>query len=97
MKFLPTRKHVARTAASSNDSLGRGVEISVSVGVFLVVGLVLDNAFDTRPIFTIALSLFSLLGSFVRLWYVYDIDMQSKEAERRNVATAHIRQRSAAR
>lgn len=73
------------------------MEISVSVGVFLVVGLVLDNAFDTRPIFTIALSLFSLLGSFVRLWYVYDIDMQSKEAERRNVATAHIRQRSAAR
>jgi len=73
------------------------VEISVSVGVFLVVGLLLDNAFETRPIFTIALSLFSLLGSFVRLWYVYDIDMQSKEAERRNVATAHIRQRSATR
>ena len=97
MKFLPTRKHVARTAASSNDSLGRGVEISVSVGVFLVVGLLLDNTFDTRPIFTIALSLFSLLGSFVRLWYVYDIDMQSKEAERQNVATAHIRQRGAAR
>ena len=97
MKFLPTRKHIARTAASSNDSLGRGVEISVSVGVFLVVGLLLDNSFDTRPIFTIALSLFSLLGSFVRLWYVYDVDMQSKEAERRNIATAHIRERGVAR
>lgn len=97
MKFLPTRKHVAHTAASSHDSLGRGVEISVSVGVFLVVGLLLDNAFDTRPIFTIALSLFSLLGSFVRLWYVYDKDMQFKEVERRNAATAHIRERGAAR
>ena len=73
------------------------MEISVSVGVFLVVGLLLDNAFSTRPIFTIALSLFSLLGSFVRLWYVYDVDMQSKEAERRNIATAHIRQRGATR
>ena len=91
MKLLPIRKPVARTAASSHDSLGRGIEIAVSVGVFLVIGLLLDNAFETRPVFMILCSLFSVLGSFARLWFVYDTDMQSQEIKRREVATRHMR------
>lgn len=80
-----------RNANSSHDSLGRGAEIAVSVGVFFVVGLLLDNAFETKPIFMILLSLFSLLGSFVRLWYVYDTDMQVQEVKRQNLSTSHMR------
>ena len=94
MKFLPTRKQVVRGASASDDSLGRGAEISVSVGIFLVVGLVVDNSLGTRPIFTILLSLFSLLGSFVRMWYVYDGNMQVQEVKRRNAATSHIKKQS---
>ena len=94
MKFLPTRKQVVRGSSSSDDSLGRGAEISVSVGIFLVVGLVVDNSLGTRPIFTILLSLFSLLGSFVRMWYVYDGNMQVQEVKRRNAATSHIKKQS---
>ncbi len=94
MKFLPTRKQVVRGASASDDSLGRGAEISVSVGIFLVVGLVVDNSLGTRPIFTILLSLFSLLGSFVRMWYVYDGNMQIQEVKRRNAATSHIKNQS---
>ena len=91
MKLLPIRKPVARTAASSHDSLGRGIEIAVSVGVFLVIGLLLDNAFETRPVFMILCSLFSVLGSFARLWFVYDTDMRSQETKRREAATRHMR------
>lgn len=94
MKLLPTRKPVARGAASSDDSLGRGAEISVSVGIFLVIGLVVDNSLGTRPIFTIVLSLFSLLGSFARMWYVYDGNMQVQEVKRRNAATSHIQKQA---
>ena len=83
-----------RGASASYDSLGRGAEISVSVGIFLVVGLVVDNSLGTRPIFTILLSLFSLLGSFVRMWYVYDGNMQVQEVKRRNAATSHIKKQS---
>ena len=83
-----------RGASSSDDSLGRGAEISVSVGIFLVVGLVVDNSLGTRPILTILLSLFSLLGSFVRMWYVYDGNMQVQEVKRRNAATSHIKKQS---
>ena len=91
MKLLPIRKPVARTAASSHDSLGRGIEIAVSVGVFLVIGLLLDNAFETRPVFMILCSLFSVLGSFARLWFVYDTDMRSQETKRHEAATRHMR------
>ncbi len=94
MKFLPTRKQVVRGPSASDDSLGRGAEISVSVGIFLVVGLVVDNSLGTRPIFTILLSLFSLLGSFVRMWYVYEGNMQVQEVKRRNAATSHIKEQS---
>lgn len=91
MKLLPIRKPVARTAASSHDSLGRGVEIAVSVGVFFAVGLLLDNMLETRPVFMILCSLFSVLGSFARLWFVYDTDMQAQEVKRRDGATRHMR------
>jgi len=90
LKLLPTRKQVVRNASPSDDSLGRGAEISVSVGVFLAIGLLVDNWLGTRPIFTIALSLFSLLGSFVRMWYVYDGNMQVQEINRQRAATSHI-------
>ena len=90
MKLLPTRKPVVRTAVSSHDSLGRGVEIAVSVGVFFVIGLMLDNAFGTKPLLIIVCTLFSMLGSFARLWYVYDVDMQRQEIKRRESATSHM-------
>ena len=90
MKLLPTRKPVAQTAVSSHDSLGRGVEIAVSVGVFFAIGLVLDNALGTTPIFMIACSLFSVLGSFARLWYVYEGNMKVQEIKRKNLTTSHF-------
>ncbi|MFM8687473.1 MAG: AtpZ/AtpI family protein [Acidimicrobiaceae bacterium] len=88
---MPIRKPVARTGASSSDSLGLGVEIAVSVGVFFAIGLMLDNLFGTKPVFIMACTLFSMLGSFTRLWFVYDTDMQSQETKRRDAATRHMR------
>ncbi len=94
MKLLPTRKPVVRTAVSSDDSLGRGAEIAVSVGVFFGIGLILDNAFETRPLFMILCSLFSVIGSFARLWYVYDGNMREQEVERQSMSTSHMRNTS---
>jgi hypothetical protein len=42
------------------------------------------------------LSLFSLLGSFVRMWYVYDGNMQVQEVKRQRAATSHIVKQDAA-
>ena len=51
----------------------------------------LDNSFGTKPVFIIVCTLFSMLGSFARRWYVYDIDMQRQEIKRRESATSHMR------
>ena len=50
----------------------------------------LDNAFGTKPLLIIVCTLFSMLGSFARLWYVYDVDMQRQEIKRRESATSHM-------
>jgi len=50
----------------------------------------LDNAFETRPLFMILCSLFSVVGSFARLWYVYDNDMQFQEVKRQKLSTSHM-------
>lgn len=70
--------------------MGRGVEIAVSVGVFFAIGLLLDSVFETKPVFILTCTIFSMLGSFARLWYVYDIDMQHQEVRRRESATSHM-------
>jgi hypothetical protein len=36
-------------------------------------------------------SLFSVIGSFTRLWYVYDNDMEFQEVKRRKLSTSHMR------
>ena len=72
----------------ASDSLGRGTEIAVSVLVFTLIGLALDSAFDTRPWFTIGLVIFSTVGNFVRMYYTYNLQMNSLEQERREKSGA---------
>jgi len=85
MKNL-TRRLVPRQRVVSDDTLGRGVEIAVSVLIFTVVGLVVDARVGSTPWVAIGLFLFSSAGSFVRLYYTYTARMRIHERERRNGA-----------
>lgn len=85
MKSL-TRRIVPRQRVVGDDTLSRGVEIAVSVLIFTVVGLAIDSRAGTTPWVTIALFLFSVLGSFVRLYYSYTARMEIHERERRSGA-----------
>lgn len=76
-------------ANSVDQGLGQGMEMALTVAVFLGLGWLLDLAFDTRPIFMIALVVFSVVGQFVKMWFVYDARMRTLEAERRRGTTAH--------
>jgi F0F1-type ATP synthase assembly protein I len=78
-----TRRLVPRQRIGGDDTLGRGVEIAVSVLIFTVAGLVIDSRAGTTPWLTIGLFVFSVTGSFVRLYYVYSARMASLEAERK--------------
>lgn len=74
-----------------SDSLGRGPEMAISVLVFTVIGLIVDSQLGTMPLITIALVVFSVVGNMVRMFYTYDGQMKSLEAQRNSTAFAHQR------
>lgn len=62
------------------DGLSRAFELAVTPAVFGVIGYFIDAALDLVPVFTIGLSLFAIVGMFVRMWYGYDLEMKAHEA-----------------
>lgn len=72
----------SNAAQGSDDSLGRGMDVALTVLVFLGLGWLIDRWLGLFPVFTITLVLFSAIGSFVRMKYVYDAKMEQLEAER---------------
>ena len=74
---------------TNNDSnLARGMDIALTLLVFLVAGYLLDRWLGLFPIFTITLTVFAAVGTFVRLKYTYDAEMERLEAERRELRAA---------
>lgn len=71
-----------RVAPNSDDSLGRGMDLALTVLVFLGLGALIDNWLGLFPVFTIALVLFAAIGAFVRMKFVYDATMERHEATR---------------
>ena len=73
----------------ANASLGQGMELAITVAIFLGIGAVIDASVGTWPIFTIALTVFAMAGASVRMWFDYDATMKRLEAERAAAKTAH--------
>ncbi len=74
---LPSRKPV-----STDDNIGRGMDLALVTLVFLGVGYVLDRVFDTKPVFMIAMVVLAIVGLTARMWYGYEAQMRAHEAER---------------
>ena len=85
MKLLLTNIRPGRAqehaAQSSDDSLGRGMDVALTMLVFLILGWLIDRWLGLFPVFTIALVVFAAVGSFVRMKYVYDSRMEQLEAD----------------
>ena len=77
MKLVPRTKPI-----DADDNIGRGMDFALVILVFLGIGWALDRAFDTRPMFMIGCTVFSVVGQFVRMWYAYDARMSQLESER---------------
>lgn len=67
---------------TADDNLGRGMEMALTILLFLGMGWALDEWLGLFPLFTIALVLLASVGMFVRLRYTYEATMQQHEAER---------------
>jgi F0F1-type ATP synthase assembly protein I len=78
-----------------DQGMGQGMEMALTIAVFLGIGWGLDVWLDTRPIFMIGLVIFSTVGQFIKMWFIYDARMKMLENERRQGKNAH-QQRAAA-
>ena len=94
-KLVPKKKAKKSTLTGSSDSLGRGPEMAISVLVFTVIGLVIDSAVGSMPMFTIGLVIFSVVGNFARLYYTYGTHIEALAEQRLQGTTSHQRDRSA--
>lgn len=79
---LRSRDPEARIAPSSDDSLGRGMDVALTLLAFLGLGALIDSWLGVFPVVTIVLVLFAAIGTFVRMKYVYDATMERHEAAR---------------
>lgn len=68
--------------------MSNGVEIVGVVIVFFFIGFGLDRLLDTAPWFTVGMTVFGIVGTFVRAWYAYDAEMRYHEEVRRAATTA---------
>ncbi len=67
---------------AADATLGHGMEMALTVLVFLGIGWAIDAWLGIFPVFTIGLVLLAAAGMFVRLKYTYEATMQRLEAER---------------
>lgn len=78
MKFLPKPKPVS----GANTHVSQGVELAVGILVFFLIGLAIDSWLGTTPVFMIALTVFSMVGNFLKMYYAYSNTMEKLEAQR---------------
>jgi len=72
-----------------DQGMGQGMEMALTIAVFMGIGWGLDVWLDTQPIFMISLVIFSTVGQFIKMWFIYDARMKMLENERRQSMNAH--------
>lgn len=77
MKLIPKPKPIAL-----NSSASQGAELAGGILVFFLIGFGLDTWLGTTPGFMIALTIFAVVGNFVKMYYSYSSAMRHHENER---------------
>ena len=72
-----------------DSGLGQGMEMALTLAVFLGLGWLLDAWLGTQPGFMIGLVVFAALGQGTKMWFAYDARMKQLEIERKQAAAAH--------
>lgn len=92
MRLLPTPSNIRRNARASmkrrgneqgSDSLGQGMDITITLVLFLGIGYGLDRWLGTGPWLMIGLFLLAAVGTFASMTARYSARMDELDAERR--------------
>lgn len=65
-----------------DGGVSQGTELVGGVVAFLLIGFGIDAWLDTTPLFVIALTVFSVVGQSVKMYFTYSRQMDRLEAER---------------
>lgn len=84
MRLVPEQ----RNARPQDSAFANGVEITVTLVLFVAGGLWVDSRLGSTPWVTIGASTFALAGQFIRTYYSYTSRMRDLEQERREGAAA---------
>ena len=77
---MPTTDQQQELTRSLHRSHG-SYELALAPVLMALIGLWLDKTFDTLPIFTIVLAVVGVLGSTVKVIYVYKAQMAEEAAD----------------
>lgn len=66
----------------------RGLELAITPVVFGGIGWLVDSWLGTRPLFTIGLAVFAVIGTVAKMWFSYDHHMRVIERSGRWSAAA---------
>jgi F0F1-type ATP synthase assembly protein I len=90
---LPTPSSKSTSNTALGEGFSRAFEFAATPGVFAAIGYGLDRLFGTRPWIMIGLTLFAVVGMFVKMWIDYDASMkiheQSAIAAKRSADARH--------
>ena len=76
----------ANQAGSVDSGLGQGMEMALTLVVFLGLGWLVDQAFGTNPLFMVIFVVFAMIGQSARMWFTYEARMRLLEEQRRQNA-----------
>jgi len=82
-KMLGVKPATPSVDNAGAGALGHGMDMAITVLVFLGLGALLDRWLDTKPLFMIVFVVAALVGRFVKIWFDYDAAMKSQEARLR--------------
>jgi F0F1-type ATP synthase assembly protein I len=71
-----------------DDNVGRGMDIALTVALFVGIGYGVDRWLGTAPIFMIVMTLLAGVGFFAKFKYQYDARMDELQDERTKRASA---------
>ncbi len=77
MKLIPKPKPVVLDSGMSH-----GAELAGGIIVFFLIGFGIDSWLGTTPVFMIGLTVFSVIGQFVKIYYSYSSAMRHLEEKR---------------
>lgn len=86
LKFVPKPKPIAL-----DSGVSQGAELAGGIVVFFLLGFGLDVLIGTTPVFMIVLTVFAVVGQFVKMYYTYSSAMRHLEEERASAARGESR------